>query len=769
MLSSRHAILLTIAATAALAAALRFWRLDAAPLDAGEAVAALVARQMALGGGYEHFPGGQGPAQYIAGAIVFASAGITDANARAASALFGILLAVLPFALVRQIGLASAIAAALMLAVSPILITYSRIAGPEMILAFFTLALVAAVLQYLWTQNRAFLYLAAAVLALMFSTSEMALVVTPIFVAFLWYLGASDLFEQARGHAATAISLPAHYETLGVERAATARHIRDAYHDRLSPGLGRDDRERIAHAYGVLSNPRRRAAYDRRLRQSEASAAVQPATGAASRVGYGLGGFAIIAAWPLLAGWRERRGLFERPIAAAPMLLLSLLALPFYGPIVQKLWFVGDRGFEGQQMIYVIGGVSREPGGESVIMLSTLGALFAVAFALGIVWRAHVWFICWAIFYGTALTLFTSFFTNGGGVWTGLWGTLDYWWRPEADINREPALYYGGVLSVYAFVPVAIIAAATIFLAITGAARDRIAMLSAAAVAAVMYALPAGVPLVDPYRMEITGLAACIAVLAVLIHPTIKLFVFWTVAAFFAFSVVEQKQPALAIHIVVPATMLAAVILGRALAIARVPSWAREHHRAPARALTPRVAAASAFALVIIGVAFVSPSRPFASDQGPSLLRPAATSHDLRDARDALVSAGALSSQGQSLPVAVDTSAGFATPWLWYLRDYPNLQLQNMQRPFQATEGVVVIAAARNRERIIAPATVAAAYEHARTLADSPIAGPDAWAAGISGDLTADATEGIIFMPGLLAAALSSGEQSGVLGANTAP
>ena len=83
----------------------------------------------------------------------------------------------------------------------------------------------------------------------------------------------------------------------------------------------------------------------------------------------------------------------------------------------------------------------------------TLGVLFSAAMILGLAWRWHAFVICWAAFYGVALTLFTSFFTHRGGVWTGVWGTLDYTWRPEARHADGPAFYYGMMVSVYEFLP----------------------------------------------------------------------------------------------------------------------------------------------------------------------------------------------------------------------------------------------------------------------------------------------------------------------------
>jgi hypothetical protein len=48
----------------------------------------------------------------------------------------------------------------------------------------------------------------------------------------------------------------------------------------------------------------------------------------------------------------------------------------------------------------------------------------------------------------------------------------------------------------------------------------------------------------------------------------------------------------------------------------------------------------------------------------------------------------------------IDTSHGFARTWLWYLRDYPNMQLEDLRRPFAIPPGAIVLADARNRPRV---------------------------------------------------------------------
>src|SRR4029079_16865907 len=134
----RHApALLTGVAFAAilmLGAVLRFWQLGIRTFTNDEGLYALIARQFAHGGGYQHVPELHGPLQILATAAVFRAFGDGDLTARMMPALFGVSLAALPFLFRNYVGRPGAIAAALMLAVSPTLVYYSRYAGPDIYL-----------------------------------------------------------------------------------------------------------------------------------------------------------------------------------------------------------------------------------------------------------------------------------------------------------------------------------------------------------------------------------------------------------------------------------------------------------------------------------------------------------------------------------------------------------------------------------------------------------------------------------------------------------
>jgi len=797
----------SLAGIAALAAVLRFHELGLRTIQGEETAASLISNQLALGRGYEQIPVTHGPFHYFVTAAAFHVIGASDVTARAMPALFGVLLALLPLLFARHIGRVGSVAAALLLAVSPTMVYYSRFAGPDVYLAFFTLATAMVVWRYLARPARAWLYVMAATLAFMLVTTEMALVMVAIFAAYLQYRTGADFIEQTREPDTEAGTARTHYEILGVGRDAQTREIRLAYKKALDSRDKRTDRDAIATAYQVLTTANRREAYDRKLAQRELVAATRAAarsTGAGTRALLMAGAGAIALAWPFIGGTRRGLRLKRLPDAASPLIVMTMLALPFYGPLVEKLPFVGDRGFDGQTIVYVIGGTTKTPGGELPVMLITLGVLFAVAGIAGMAWRWHAWVICWATFYGITLTMFTGFFTNKGGIWTGLWGTLDYWWRPEAQHVDGPAYYYAMLLPPYEMLPIAAAAGGMALLLVRGGRRNRIiAVVACETLNLIMFA-PAWMWPVAHHRTMLEMIVACGAVLALRLDEMTKFLSFWTVAAFLAFSTIGRKDPWLAMHIALPLSLLAAKLVNDAVAAFELPA-------VPAmptlRIGTPRrLAQAVVLATVAAAAVFTVRAGTLASwghgsvpqlagalassDHGDTpieLIQPDRVAPDVREVRAAVERASAESGQGKNMTIALDTSYDFAEGWLWYLRGYPNLQIEDMRRGYQVPAGAIAIFDARNRDKVqVDAASTALTFTRSWSfpLGNAQLSPSDVWSDMVSADWwskwsryavdrtragSLESQSGMAYFPRELSASLPTSRASDVLATEVGP
>ena len=166
-------------AVAAGAAALRLPRLDSRPMHGDEANQAVKAGILFETGVYRYDPRDHhGPSLYyltlpslwLSRAKTFAET--SESDFRVVPAVFGIGLILLVWLIADGIGRPAALAAAALTAVSPAMVFYSRFYIQEMLLVFFTFALIGSAWRYVQTQHRAWLVAAGASAGLMAATKE---------------------------------------------------------------------------------------------------------------------------------------------------------------------------------------------------------------------------------------------------------------------------------------------------------------------------------------------------------------------------------------------------------------------------------------------------------------------------------------------------------------------------------------------------------------------------------------------------------------------
>ena len=147
------------------AAALRFFQLGLRPLTWAEAVQALAALRFTQGTS-QAAPAGTIPALFTGNVIGFSLVGAGDSAARWLPALAGVILALLPYGLRHRLGRGGALAASVLLALSPTAVFYSRALDGAILIAVCGLALAVGLVNYLDTRRPGFLYLAAVALGL---------------------------------------------------------------------------------------------------------------------------------------------------------------------------------------------------------------------------------------------------------------------------------------------------------------------------------------------------------------------------------------------------------------------------------------------------------------------------------------------------------------------------------------------------------------------------------------------------------------------------
>jgi uncharacterized protein (TIGR03663 family) len=181
---------------------LRFWDLGAKPLHHDESMHAFFSLTFARNpASYQYDPLLHGPFQFHAEGFIFmvilaaerifgvgGAAGnpwINDATARILPALFGIGIVALPLGLRRQLGHVGALVAALLLAVSPTFVYFSRFLREDIYFNFFMFAMVVCAVQY--AHKRTIRWLVGLFLSAVFAyaTFEGIYLTLVIFVSFL--------------------------------------------------------------------------------------------------------------------------------------------------------------------------------------------------------------------------------------------------------------------------------------------------------------------------------------------------------------------------------------------------------------------------------------------------------------------------------------------------------------------------------------------------------------------------------------------------------
>jgi predicted membrane-bound mannosyltransferase/DNA-binding beta-propeller fold protein YncE len=280
--------------------------------------------------------------------------------------------------------------------------------------------------------------------------------------------------------------------------------------------------------------------------------------------GLNLVAWAIAIAWPFIDNWRAKYRLDAMPHEASMLLVMATLAMPSYAAAVQLLPFFGEewqnRPWEGSNF-------HLHPA-EAQVAYVTIFGLIGLSVLIGTLWNTRTWLLAAASFWVPYVLLYTTFFTNPEGFYSGIWGSLDYW-MSQQDVARgnQPDYYYFITIPVYEFVPLALSVVAMLYYGIRGnLVRAGIVV---AAVLAILFllALPHG-PEIQHVSLVHTWFPFLI-VLALTMTLPMDIFnrflIFWLVMTSLALTVASEKMPWLNVHIAIALCMLGGRFVGEIL------------------------------------------------------------------------------------------------------------------------------------------------------------------------------------------------------------
>ena len=559
------------------AAGSRLWELDARVMHYDEAIHLHYAWKLARGVEFLHSPWMHGPLQVELVAIFLRVIGDTDFVARLPYALFGVVLVTLPYFLRREIGDKGALCAAVILAFSPSLLYFSRFGRNDILMAVWAALLLIFMWRYSRSSKRRYLFGAAAVTALMLASKETAYFVILFMGLASLGLGWRQLWDVARRRMALADARGAAgffvmLAALTLPQAAAAVAVLQrplgltlAAGDSGSTGdtgapvweapfltLPVWDAPIWMHVLGLLGMLSALTALTWivwRVRNVLDLAAVSVAATC------GVAAVAVVVVGPV-QGMLPDAGTSAQYVdcTIGGGLMLLGVAMAFVAPtaihgwcriavvlgpaaVLTWLWlaaFGGGLTLAAELLPTAAPVVDLEVGKIAInylVPVLTLLLLLVVGGAVGIAWGSGTWLLCAAVFYAIWTTLYTTFFTNWPGVFTGAWQSLGYWLaQQEVARGNQPWYYYGVGLTVYECL-------------------------------ALVFGLAAVVWLIQ--RREPFGI-----VLAA-----------WVIATLAIYTIAAEKMPWLLVNITVPLALAAGMSLGHLLDGVRWPTREDERWR----------------------------------------------------------------------------------------------------------------------------------------------------------------------------------------------
>ncbi len=489
----------------------RFYNLGARVMSHDEVNHVVPSFDLFMGRGYSHDPMTHGPMQFHLIALSYFILGDNDFSARLPAALFSVAaIAFVIFGFRRYLGRTGALIAGFLFLISPYMLFYGRYARNEGFIELWACVQLYAVIRYLDKGEKSSLYLLAGILSLQLCTKETAYIYIAILLLFLAFHFLWQLIK-----------------------------VRWNRGTKLAPFL--INLTILAMFAGV-------ALFCYFIIKKAATQTVPPTDWYLQSLGR-------LGLSPLQLGFLLA--------VLGSLIMIILLALLFKSSILPQEK-PAHRTLDllilvGTLIIPLLVAFPIKMMGWDPLDYSQLGQIHTViifilislpALILGILWDWSTWLKSAGIYFGIFIVLYTTFFTNANGFFTGLVGSLGYWLQQQS-VNRggQPTYYYALVqIPFYEF-----LAALGLILGIYFAIRywrfTTVPGYSPAlqpedkkiAISKKARQVKAGTDRDQEIKVEIDKAPGKV--------PVMSLLTFWSLTSLIAYSIAGEKMPWLTVHI----------------------------------------------------------------------------------------------------------------------------------------------------------------------------------------------------------------------------
>lgn len=478
----------------------RFYDLGTRVMSHDESLHTYFSWTFSQGQGYQHNPMMHGPLQFHLIALSYFIFGANDFTARIPAVLFSIATVWVLWYWRRYLGRAGVMAAGIMMVISPYMLYYGRYVRNEAFVGLFGILTLYAVLRYLETGLPRYIYLLVTATVLHFTVKETAFIYAALLLIFLAVYLIVRITRRPWPNA------PSDFRAFLISLMIGALFLGGALLWRMS-----DDRQMLDP--GLTAPPSLPGQVDSPLAPPETGPAPEYILAIIGIAALGAGIFFVIRGYGLENIRKERS--FDLAMVTGTLILPMLAAFPmeYLSPYTQTWWGIPVA-------VPIDAGSLNTFNSSSLLLMAIILAVFiALAVWLGLFWNRDLWWKSALLFYSIFTVFYTSLFTNGGGFFTGLLGSLGYWIEQHGvERGSQPRYYYALIqIPVYEYLP----ALAVLFAFIVGARWLKQAQEKTDSV-------------------------------SVNLPNTYSLLGWWSVGSLTAFSIAGERMPWLTLHITLP-------------------------------------------------------------------------------------------------------------------------------------------------------------------------------------------------------------------------